>query len=104
MGLIAAGVAVPVAVAIISALIAAAALIYWRRRRAGAPQIAPVATVSEPMHNLTISPLYESRTKTHTNELYSGDDGAATMRAAASAPAQNKDDVLRNNNMSWDLL
>jgi hypothetical protein len=72
IGIIAAGIAIPIALlALCAAAAAAAALLLWRRRRA-AEAGASGSPVEPSSPTEIISPLYSQPAQTHQNELYTG--------------------------------
>jgi hypothetical protein len=101
IGIIAAGIAIPLALIALAACTAAAALALWRRRQNNLPTIPAITTDINSMSGLTVSPLYESRTVTHVNELYAGDEVPSSPVPGAGS---TRDEVLAAHNMSWDRV
>lgn len=100
MGIIAAGVAIPLALIALAAIGAAAALLLWRRRNSPTGEEA-LAVGAPSLNAMTISPLYTERTTTHKNELYAGDN-TSDMFGAPAAAAGGREDAFRAHTMTWD--
>ena len=95
--------AIPLALLALAACAVAAALAIWKMRQNSTPTIPAIATDVGAVNALTVSPIYESRTQTHVNELYAGDEAPAGAGALGSA-SNNRDELFRAHNMSWDRV
>jgi hypothetical protein len=102
IGIIAAGIAIPLALLVVCAAVTAAALLLWRRRNNNTPMDAAVAVGAPSLNAMTISPLYAERTQVHRNELYAGDDGSDVGFAGSQSFNSPPENSFASNAMSWD--
>jgi hypothetical protein len=103
VGIIAAGIAVPLALIALAGCVAAAALMLWRRRASGTPGVDALAVSAPSLNAMTISPIYENRTVTHRNELYAGDD-ASDMFGPPAPGGLDRDEAFIAHTMTWDAV
>jgi uncharacterized membrane protein YhaH (DUF805 family) len=103
VGIIAAGIAVPLALIALAGCVAAAALMLWRRRDSGTPGADALSVGAPSLNVMTISPLYENRTVTHRNELYAGDD-ASDMFGPPAPGGFDRDEAFIAHTMTWDAV
>jgi hypothetical protein len=108
VGIIAAGIAIPLILLALCACCVAAALLLYRRRKNKKSDPKPEAAVGAPSLNpMVISPLFPERTTLYRNELYDGGDpdvGGGFGQFDPPAGGPSRDDVFGRNTITWDSV